>query len=143
MYEEGWLITTSGTYAVIDTDRTRLELGAGVRYYEEELDLELDAGPAKESADASWDLWDGVALMRGFTDLNDKWYLSYYADASTGGTDLTYQLAGALNYRFDSFTLVGGYRYIKWKFEEDDDAPGSIAKDQVAEGPFVGFKFFF
>lgn len=140
---EGWLVTLTGTYAVIDRDRTRLEMGAGVRYYEEDISFELDVGPAKESADYSWDLWDGVIVTRGFTDLNDRWYVSYYADASTGGTDLTYQLAGALNYRFEDFTLVGGYRYIKWEFEEDDDAPGSIAKDQTAKGPFVGFKFFF
>lgn len=140
---EGWLVTATSTYAVIDTDRTRLELGAGVRYYHEELSFELDVGPVNESADYSWNLWDGVIVTRGFTDLNDRWYVSYYADASTGGTDLTYQLAGGLNYRFEDFTLVGGYRYIKWKFDEDDDAPGSIAKDQTAKGPYVGFKFFF
>lgn len=140
---EGWLFTLTSTYAVIDSDRTRLELGGGVRYYEEDLSFELDVGPVKVSADYSWHLWDGVIVTRGFTDLNDRWYVSYYADASTGGTDLTYQLAGALNYRFEDFTLVGGYRYIKWEFEDESDAPGSIAKDQTAKGPFVGFKFFF
>jgi len=141
---EGWLVTLSGTYAVFENDRTRLEMGGGVRYYQEDLSFDLDVGsPPGESADYSWELWDGVVSARGFTDLNDRWYLSYLADASTGGTDLTYQLAGALNYRFDKFTLVGGYRYIKWDFEESSDAPGSIAKDQIAKGPFLGFKFFF
>jgi hypothetical protein len=140
---EGWLVTLTGTYAVFEDERTRLEMGGGVRYYHEELSFELDVGPATEKAEYSWNLWDGVFVTRGFTDLNDRWYVSYYADASTGGTDLTYQLSGALNYRFEDFTLVGGYRYIKWEFEEDDDAPGSIADDQVAKGPFVGFKFFF
>jgi hypothetical protein len=139
----GWLITLSGTYAVFENDRTRLEMGGGVRYYQEDLDIDLDVGPIPESADYSWELWDGVVMARGFTDLNDRWYLSYYADASTGGTDLTYQLAGVLNYRFDKFTLAGGYRYIKWEFEDSSDAPGSIAKDQIAKGPFLGFKFFF
>lgn len=140
---DGWLVTGSATYAVIDNDSTRLEVGAGVRYYQEEIDFDLDIGPFRESANYKWELWDGVAVVRGVTDLNDKWYLSYYADASTGGTDLTYQLAGVLNYRFDDYTLAGGYRYIKWEFDEGSDAPGSIAQDQVAEGPFIGFKFFF
>ena len=140
---EGWLVTLSGTYAVFENDRTRLEMGGGVRYYQEDLSFDLDVGPIPESADYSWELWDGVVMARGFTDLNDRWYLSYYADASTGGTDLTYQLAGVLNYRFDKFTLAGGYRYTKWEFEDSSDAPGSIAKDQVAKGPFLGFKFFF
>ena len=140
---EGWLITGTGTYAVIDTDGTRVELGAGVRYYQEELSFELDVGPAKESADYSWDLWDGVVVARGFTDLNDRWYVSYYADASTGGTDLTYQLAGAVNYRFDSFTLTAGYSYVHWEFEDEDQPPGSIAEDQTAKGPFIGAKFIF
>jgi hypothetical protein len=140
---DGWLITGSATYAVIDSDSTRLEVGGGVRYYQEDIDFELDIGPIKATADYSWELWDGVAMVRGFTDLNDKWYLSYYADASTGGTDLTYQVAGVLNYRFDDYTLAGGYRYIKWEFDKSSDAPGSIAKDQVAEGPFIGLKFFF
>jgi hypothetical protein len=140
---KAWLVTLTGTYAVIDNDRTRLEVGGGVRYYTEDLDFELDVGPVSESASYSWDLWDGVITTRGYTDLNDRWYISYYGDASTGGTDLTYQLAGLLNYRFDKFTLAGGYRYVKWEFEESSDAPGSIAKNQVVKGPFLGFKFFF
>lgn len=140
---DGWLVTLSGTYAVFENDRTRLEMGGGVRYYQEDLSLDVDVGPVSESTDESWSLWDGVIMARGFTDLNNRWYLSYHADASTGGTDLTYQLAGLLNYRFDKFTLAGGYRYIKWEFEEEDDAPGSIAKDQTARGPFLGLKFFF
>ena len=140
---KGWLMTGSATYALIDNDSTRLELGAGLRYYEEDIAFELDVGPIKEEASYYWELWDTAAIVRGFTDINDKWYVSYYADASTGGTDLTYQLAGALNYRYDDFTLVGGYRYIKWEFDDSSKAPGSIAKDQVAEGPFIGLKFFF
>lgn len=141
---DGWLVTGSATYAVVDNNHTRIEVGGGVRYYQEELDFDLDVGPIRESANYKWELWDGVAMVRGFTDINDKWYVSYYADASTGGTDLTYQLAGVLNYRFDNYTLAGGYRYIKWEFEDSSSsAPGIIAEDQVAEGPFIGFKFFF
>ena len=140
---KGWFATLSSTYAVYESDRTRLEIGGGLRYYEEELSTDLKVGPVKESVDYSWTLWDGVILTRGFTDLSDRWYLSYYADASTGDTDLTYQLAGDLNYRFEDFTLSGGYRYIKWKFENDTDAPGSIAQDQNAKGPYIGLKFFF
>lgn len=140
---KGWLVTGTAGYAVIDNASTRLELGGGFRYYQEDLDFELDVGRLNGSADYSWELWDAVAMVRGNTDLNDKWYVSYYADASSGDTDLTYQLVGALNYRYDDFTLSGGYRYIKWEFDKSSDAPGSIAKDQVAEGPFIGFKFFF
>lgn len=139
----GWLVTGTATYAVLDNDDTRLEIGGGIRYYQEDLEFELDVGPLKEKAKYDWEMWDAAAVVRGFTDINDKWYVSYYADASSGDTDLTYQLAGALNYRYDDFTLVGGYRYIKWEFDKSSSAPGSIAKDQVAEGPYIGLKYFF
>lgn len=138
---KGWFMTGYGTYAVVDNSRTRLELGAGLRFYNEELEYTADINRASSSAKYKWNLWDGVVAARGFTNLTDRWYASYYADASKGGTDLTYQLAGALNYRFDKFTVVGGYRYVKWKFDEGSDAPGSIARDQTAKGPFLGLKF--
>jgi len=39
--------------------------------------------------------------LRGTTELNDKWYLSYYGDVGAGGSDLTWQAALAANYRMN------------------------------------------
>jgi hypothetical protein len=38
--------------------------------------------------------------MRGYFMLGDNWYIPYYADIGTGGSDLTWQLFGAIGYRF-------------------------------------------
>jgi hypothetical protein len=45
-------------------------------------------------------LLDGIIGMRGYFMLGDNWSIPYYADIGTGGSDLTWQLFGAIGYRF-------------------------------------------
>jgi hypothetical protein len=70
--------------------------------------------------------------LRGTTELNDKWYLSYYVDA--GDSDITWQAALAANYRMKKADLVFGYRYLDF----DLDGFGSI--DELNIGAICRFK---
>ena len=138
-----WVITAYGGYAVYESERTRLEAIAGLRYYWQRISLGLDIGPARVRVDDAWTNWDGLIGAKGTTDLNDRWYLSYLADVGTGDTDLVYQFVGGLNYRFSDVTVVGGYRYLKMEFSDSPKHAGNIANDQTVKGPYLGVKFVF
>ena len=142
---KAWLLTLTGGYAVVDSDNTRLELFAGGRYYWEELVFKFDVvgTPGRARVSDTFDIWDGIIGTRGTTNISNKWYVSYYGDVGTGDSDLTYQIAGAANYKFKTNSLAVGYRYLEHQFDEDDNDAGEIAKKQIVEGPFIGFKFKF
>lgn len=140
---EALLLTLGSSYAVLDTENTRLELLAGVNYYHEELTFDFDIGRLGETASVTDDIWNGIVGVRGTRDLAENWYVYYYADAGTGEVDYQYQFAGTLNYRFENLTLAAGYRHFYWEFDSGDSGLGSLADSQRAQGVFVGFKFFF
>ena len=111
-------ITTSGVgYRVYEKSRTSLDATVGVRYLW--LDARLDLSvptlpPVREEKSGS--NWDAVVGLRGKTDLNDKWYLTYYADVGAGDSNLTWQALAAVNYRLKKVDLTLGYRYLDWDF---------------------------
>ena len=82
---------------------------------------------------------DGIVGVRGHVPIGDKWYIPFYFDIGTGDTQLTWQILGGVGYRFKHFDLVGGYRYMDWNFNNNDDVFG----DLNLSGPFVGAKFVF
>lgn len=80
--------------------------------------------------------WDFIVGARGKTDLNDKWYIHYYADIGTGDSDMTWQAVGGINYRFSKVDLTLGYAHMDWDFDEK-----SPTRDITLSGPYLGFKF--
>jgi len=46
-------------------------------------------------------VWDVVIGVRGHANLNRQWYLPYQLDIGAGQSDLTWQAAGGIGYRFD------------------------------------------
>ena len=138
-----WLITLTGGYAIMNSENTRLELFAVGRYYLEELEFEFDIGTETAKAKDTFDIWDGIVGTRGTTNITNKWHVSYYGDVGAGDSDLTFQIVGAVNYKFSTNKIAVGYRYLEHQFDEDDNDAGEIAKNQIVEGPFVGIKFNF
>ena len=111
------LISTSGVgYRVYNQSHTTLDAVLGVRYLG--LKARLDAtvpGQPTVREEESGSNWDAVIGLRGKTDLNEKWYLTYYADVGAGDSDSTWQALGAVNYRLEKVDLTLGYRYLDWK----------------------------
>lgn len=136
---ESWIVTTAGAYEVMQTETTRLDVLGGARYFWLKMPLKIKIGDRfSRKASPSGDVWDGVVGMRGNTDLNEKLYLTYYMDVGTGETDLTWQAAGAVNYRFKKVDAVFGYRYLDWDFDSD-----AAFQDINVSGPYAGVKFRF
>lgn len=136
---QGFISTLGGAYRFYQTDRTHLNLTLGARYLWLDVSVKgnVDELFAFRFSD-SGSVWDGVIGLRGKTNLNPRWYLTYYGDIGTGDSESTAQALVAINYRCNRIDFVGGYRYMEWDF---DGAPYFDELD--LSGVFAGVKFTF
>jgi hypothetical protein len=131
--------TFGGAYRVYESGRGNLSLLAGGRYLSIDADLDLRVDPIlDERFSDSGSNWDFIVGARGMVDLNERWYLHYYADIGTGDSDRTWQALAGINYRFSKVHATLGYAYLDWDFEKD-----SLVRDLTLKGPYVGLKFRF
>ena len=134
-----FISTFGAAYQVVDTGRTTFNLLAGGRYLSMDADLRYDIDPvASGRVSDSGSNWDFIVGARGKTDLNEKWYIHYYADIGTGDTDVTWQAIAGINYRFSKVDLTLGYAHMEWDFDNK-----SLIKDMALKGPYAGIKFRF
>ena len=83
-------------------------------------------------------VWDAVAGVRGRARLEGNWYLPFHLDVGTGESDLTWQVAGGVGYRFDWGDVDLVYRHLEWDFDSDN------ALDDVSfSGPQLTARFRF
>ena len=139
----GWTLTGIAGYDMVQTDRVRLAVIGGVRYFTLDADADISlTGPGpldpETSLSKSTDLWDGIVGVRGAIMLNEHWYLPYYADIGTGDSDLTWQLFGGIGYQFGWGDVKLGYRYLK--YDQGDD---KFLQDFAFYGPIMGVGFRF
>ena len=134
---KGFITTAGAGYRVYDQGATSLDVTGGIRYLwlDATLDVSVPSIPRSVREEESGSNWDAVVGLRGRTDLNDKWYLTYYADIGAGDSDLTWQALVAANYRLKKVDLTLGYRYLDWNF----DKFGPF-HDLNLSGPFAGVK---
>jgi len=130
----GLVVNSSVGYNLVETERGRLLILGGVRYLY--LDLGLGLGPLGRGNTGS--NWDGVVGVKGIVNLTEKWYLAGYLDVGTGESKVTWQAIGGIGYRFKWFDVNGGYRYLRWDFDNTE-----IVDDLDFHGPFAGVKFDF
>lgn len=136
-----YVVQGTAAYRVLD-DRTQLHLLGGVRWTKLDADLSVRVmftpgivfpdGGTSASGDESWT--DGVVGAQVIHPLTDHVALMGYADIGAGGSDLTYQLIGGVNWEFaKNFTAKAGYRYLYWDYEDD----GTVW-DMAASGLYLG-----
>ena len=136
---KNWILTPMVTYRVVEEEQLSLNILAGARYLYLKTSLETDL-PASVSKSGS--VWDGIVGVRGTYDLNEKWYMPFHLDVGAGDTDLTWQAFAGVGYKYESFDLIAGYRYLDWNFD-DSDTGGRIFNDLTVNGPVISFKFAF
>lgn len=141
---EGWLISVGGAYNVLQTDKGKLAILLGARYFSVDTDLELKidgplpAGLSDKKLSKSTELWDGILGVRGDIALGDKWYLPYHLDIGAGASEFTWQALAGIGYRFKWGDILLAYRYLS--YDEGDD---SLLQELSFGGPLVGVKFNF
>lgn len=141
---EGLISTLNIGYTVVKTQGLRLVLFGGARYLwlEPKLDVSavVDSSLTNVLLGASGDLWDGVVGFKGTVLLAEKWRIHYYLDVGTGENDFSLQTFAGLGHDFGKVRVGGGYRYVKWNFDDDD--PGGKVFDLLdLSGPYFGASF--
>ena len=123
---------------VIDEADVTLDLLGGGRYFQLDLDLDAEIGGSESKSSGSDYVLDGIIGGQVLYNLNERWYVSCYADVGTGDSELTWQVWPGVGYRLDSVDLVAGYRHLAWKTDD-----GEAIDDISFSGPMVGLKFNF
>ena len=139
---KGWVVSLVGGYNVLNTKRLSVDVIAGARY----LDLSLDFETGLQSQrfgrpidiSASEGVLDAVVGVRGHANLNESWYLPYQFDVGTGQSDLTWQAAAGVGYRFHWGDVNFVYRRMEWDFTSS-----SAVDDMRFSGPLLAAKFRF
>ena len=139
---KSWVVQPMVGYRVYDNQKGSIDLTAGARYIWMETELKLETtsplGGRKIKSSESGDNWDGIVGVRGLLNLTEKWYASGYLDVGTGQSDYTWQAKAAVAYKFNKVDAVLGYRYLKWKFDNND-----VFYNLKLDGPFAGVRFSF
>jgi len=136
---KSWIVNGGVGYDLVQSERGTLAFVGGVRYLglDAEVDLGIMGNPLVERSDSEG-LVDGIVGFRGNLRLGDNWYLPYYADIGTGGSELTWQLFGGVGYRFGWGDIRLGYRYLSYDLGDD-----KVMEDLQISGPALGVGFRF
>lgn len=135
----GLITTNSVGYQLINTPQNKAVAFGGMRYMW--LDAEIDytvGGIVNGVIDEQGHNFDAVAGLRGHVNLSDRWQVSYYGDVGTGQSELTWQTFAGLGYRFKKFDALIGYRYLDYRFRDND-----LVDDLNIHGPMIGTRFRF
>ncbi|GGD02443.1 outer membrane beta-barrel protein [Aquisalinus flavus] len=134
------IFSAYATYALVDSDDLRFDVGGGLRYNGSSVEAQLIQeggadGPFFED-DGGWT--DLLLAARVYRQFSDKWYGTGYADVGGFGiedsSELTWQLSAGLGYQFnDKWSTVGGYRH--YSVEHGDDL---VTATIEVSGPFLG-----
>lgn len=137
----GWLWTLGGAYTVWQNQKSHLDLLAGARLLSLDTEVELTGGgPGQRdrTLSESEDLWDAIVGVKGRLNLQDRWFMPYYADVGTGDTDLTWQVMAGVGYAFDWGEVMLNYRYLE--YDQGDD---KLLQDLGFGGAMLGVGWHF
>lgn len=139
---KAWIVTSVVTYRVIQSDRWNLDLQAGARYLYLKPEMKIEGPLETRKASDSGDNLDGIVGVSGKVNLKYNFYLPFHFDVGGGGTKGTWQAYGGVGYKFNTFDLVAGYRYLTWEFDSDDSG-GELFNELTVSGPLFGVTFRF
>jgi len=144
---KGIVWTVAGEYRVAADPAWTVDVLGGARLLQAKPTLGYsisgDLGPiaipgrdGSKSVNESY--WDGIVGVKGRYAFGDRhqWFAPFYADVGTGQTDLTWQVAGGLGYRYSWGSVVALYRYLDWNAKS-----GKPVADLNMGGPQIGVVF--
>lgn len=122
----------------------RIDLFAGIRYWDLDLDLELEDTPRALDLGDSW--VDPVLGGRITQDLAEDWFLMARADFGGFGvgSEASWNVQGGFGYDLaEWFSLVAQYKALGVDFSNDETGLDFLSYDTVTHGPVIGFVFRF
>ena len=120
-------------YNLVNTGDAILDLTAGIRYLDLEVDFRKDGVIVDRTTEPSKDFTDFFIGVRGYKNINENWYIPYEADIGTGDSELSWQLFAGVGYRYDWGDVKLGYRYLEYDMEDD-----ALVEDLSLSGAVLG-----
>jgi hypothetical protein len=143
---KGTVWELAGTYRAVNERGTTLDLVGGFRVldYKQTLGWEFsaDLGPIAPDRSGNSVLhptnWDAIVGAKGRFAFGDRqqWFVPFYVDAGAGDSDFTWQALGGVGYSFGWGDVLGGWRYLDYRFKS-----GSRLEGATFSGPMVGVAF--
>lgn len=138
----GKVFQLAGGYNLHTDERSRLDLIAGARYLDLDMDTSititgpLQGRPIKISE--SGDVWDGIVGVKGQYDLGQRWSIPYYVDVGTGQSEFTWQAMMGVGFNATKWLDVAlVYRHLAWEVD------GDLIDNLNFSGPALGAIFRF
>lgn len=139
--------TVGGNYRVVAVPEATLDLVVGTRalFLKQHLDWQFSGnvgpliGPGRQgSGESNPTNWDAIIGFKGEWMFGDQhaWFVPYYFDVGTGGSQLTWQGIAGLGYKFSWGEVVAAWRYLDYHFS---DHSSTLAMNGPAIG--VGFRW--
>jgi hypothetical protein len=136
-----WIGSLNGRYRFADD----WEALAGVRYFRQDVDINVTAGGPGVSASAKADWIDPVVGVAFNKSLSDKWSVQVQGDIGGFGvgSDFAWQAWLNFDWRFSRVgSLALGWRHLDWDYEEGSGLT-KFTYDAYLSGPVVGVTFRF
>ncbi len=122
----------------------QIDVFAGIRYWNLDLDVELVGTPAALDLGDGW--VDPVVGGRLVQELSDTWFLTARGDVGGFGlgSSFSWNVQGGVGYEVSGlFSLVAQYRALAVDFENDEAGLDFLSYDTTTHGPVIGFVFSF
>jgi hypothetical protein len=136
-------LAIAGTYRIVDSPGTSVQLLAGTRLLSVEQSLRwrltgtlgsmppADRAGDRESSATNADVIVGTKGRYGFGS-EQRWIIPFIFDVGTGESEFTWQAAAGIGYAFESIDLIAAWRQVGYKFKD-----GANLDDLVYSGPAV------
>jgi hypothetical protein len=136
---KGHIVQGAAGYQVYGARGARVDVFGGVRYYNLNLRLDLQAGLlSARTLEVSPDWADGIVGVRYQALLGEHWVPGVQVDVGMGGSNYSWQGIASLGYRVSWGEISGGWRSLKVDYKS-----GDTTVDLALSGPFLGAVFRF
>lgn len=144
---KGTVWELAGEYRAVISPATSVDVFGGARLldvkqtlgYSFSADVGPIVGPGRSgSSEVKISYWDAIVGAKGRFAFGSRqeWFVPWYVDVGTGQSDLTWQALGGIGYAFSWGQVIGGWRYLDYKFKSD-----SRVEDLTFNGPMLGVMF--
>lgn len=131
------IVELGGIYRPDNTNG--LEVLLGLRWTDLEVDASIGPAPNRTLIDSDWT--DVFAGLRKTFDVSDNTSFTLRGDVGTGDSDLVWNAALLLNYRFNkTVSMFGGYRWLDYDYETGS-GPERFSYDVTYQGPAIALRF--
>lgn len=135
--------TNTGSYRVVESGPWEVDVLGGVSYTYLAGNLNIDPDHHDPlEADGLVNIWNALVGFNGDYNIDESWYIPFFAVIGTGDTDFTWQANTGVGYRTGNWEITALVRYLDYQFDDSDKA-GKALNELNSIGPQIGFNYKF